>query len=70
MIQRVKGVNRTDNLVKYASELFSIIKAGVPTLSELTLDFNTFVREYYRELKEKFVKDMVFVHAKNVIEFL
>jgi hypothetical protein len=70
MIQRVKGVNRTDNLVKYASELFSIIKTGVPTLSELTLDFNTFVREYYRELKDKFVKDMVFVHAKNVIEFL
>ena len=70
MIQRVKGVNRTDNLVKYASELFSIIKTGVPTLSEHTLDFNTFVREYYRELKDKFVKDMVFVHAKNVIEFL
>lgn len=47
-----------------------MIKTGVPTLNELTLDFNKFVREYHQELRSKFTKDMVFVHAKNVIEFL
>lgn len=70
MIQRVKSVSRSENLMKYASDIFSVIKTGVPTLSELTLDFNTFIKEYFKQLKEKFVKDMVFVHAKNVIEFL
>lgn len=56
--------------MKYASDLFSVIRTGVPQLSELTLDFHTFIKEYYHDLKEKFVKDMVFVHGKNVIEFL
>lgn len=48
MIQRVKSVSRSENLMKYASDIFSVIKTGVPTLSELTLDFNTFIKEYFK----------------------
>lgn len=47
-----------------------MIKTGVPTLSELTLDFRTFIKDYYSDLKLKFVRDMVFIHSKNIIEFL
>ena len=68
ILDKVRRVNRDDNnLLKYASDLFTVIKTGVPTINELTLDFNKFIREYLEDLKHKFVKDMVFVHAKNII---
>ena len=67
IFDKVKRVNRDDNLLKYATDIFSVIKTGMPTLNELTLDFNKFIREYHESLRRKFVKDMVFVHAKNII---
>ena len=34
LLEKVKNVNRDDaNLLKYASDLFSVIKTGVPTLN-------------------------------------
>ena len=68
ILDKVRRVNRDDNnLLKYASDLFTVIKTGVPTINELTLDFNKFIKEYHEDLKQKFIKDMVFVHAKNII---
>ena len=57
-------------MIKYASDIFNALKTGVPTLNELTLNYDKFISEYYAELKEKFRADMVFIHGKNMIEFL
>lgn len=54
-------------MIKYASDIFNALKTGVPTLNELTLNYDKFISEYYMELKEKFRADMVFIHGKNMI---
>lgn len=67
VVERMRNVVRGENLLQYTSDLFSVLKTGVPTLNELTLDFKKFISEYHIELKQKFIKDMVFIHAKNMI---
>ena len=42
----------------------------MPSLNELTLDFNKYVNEHYEELEERFLKDILFIYAKNMVEFL
>jgi hypothetical protein len=66
----VKQVDMGPNLFQYATDVFRVLSTGVPTLNELTLDFGKFVTEYYAELRDKFRKDMIFIHGKNMIEFL
>ena len=34
------------------------------------MDFNKYVNEHYEELETRFLKDILFIYAKNMIEFL
>jgi hypothetical protein len=42
----------------------------MPVINELTLDFNKFIVEHCRALESQFVRDILFIYAKNMIEFL
>lgn len=57
-------------MIKYAQDIFNVIKTGMPSLNELTLDFNKYVHEHYQELESRFLRDILFIYAKNMIEFL
>ena len=34
-----------------------VLKNGMPSLNELTLDFNKYINEHYEELEERFLKE-------------
>jgi hypothetical protein len=57
-------------LLKYAQDIFNVLKTGMPVINELTLDFGKFIAEHCRALETQFVKDILFIYAKNMIEFL
>jgi len=42
----------------------------MPVINELTLDFNKYIIEHSKALESQFVKDILFIYAKNMIEFL
>jgi hypothetical protein len=70
IIERVRGIERNDSLLKYAQDIFNVLKTGMPVINELTLDFGKFIGEHCRALEAQFVKDILFIYAKNMIEFL
>lgn len=70
MLERVRQVEKTDNLLKYAQDIFNVLKTGMPVINELTLDFVKYINEHCASLETQFVKDMLFVYGKNMIEFL
>lgn len=70
LIDRVKNVERSESLLKYAQDLFQVIRTGMPVISELTLDFSKFIHQHCQALESQFVKDILFIYAKNMIEFL
>lgn len=39
-------------------------------INELTLDFNKYIQEHCEALEMQFVKDILYIYAKNMIEFL
>ena len=52
---------------KYAQDIFQVIKTGMPVINELTLDFSKFIQEHCQALESQFVKDILFIYAKNMI---
>ena len=60
-------MERGESIFKYATDIFNALRTGVPTLNELTLNYDKFITEYYAELRDKFRKDMVFIHGKSMI---
>lgn len=66
----MRGIERNDSLLKYAQDVFNVLKTGMPVINELTFDFNKYIDEHTRTLEGRFVWDIRFVYAKNMIEFL
>ena len=69
-MDRVRGVEKSGSFLKYAQDLLSVLKTGMPVINELTLDFTKFVNEHCEALEGQFVKDILFIYAKNMVEFL
>ena len=42
----------------------------MPVINELTLDFVKYINEHCAALESQFVKDIIYIYAKNMIEFL
>lgn len=63
-------MERNESFLKYAQDIFQVIKTGMPVINELTLDFSKFIQEHCQALESQFVKDILFIYAKNMIEFL
>lgn len=57
-------------MLKYLQDIFNVIKTGMPVINELTLDFNKYITEHCQALESQFVKDILYIYAKNIIEFL
>jgi hypothetical protein len=70
IIERVRGIERNESLLKYAQDILNVLKTGMPVINELTLDFGKFIGEHCHALEAQFVKDILFIYAKNMIEFL
>lgn len=70
LIERMKGVDRNESILKYAQDIFNVLKTGMPVINELTLDFSKYINEHCEALESQFVKDILYIYAKNLIEFL
>lgn len=46
IIERMKGIDRNESLLKYAQDLFNVLKTGMPVINELTLDFSKYINEH------------------------
>lgn len=66
----MKGVDRSESILKYAQDIFNVLKTGMPVINELTLDFTKYINEHCEALENQFVKDILYIYAKNMIEFL
>jgi hypothetical protein len=66
----MKGIDRNESLLKYAQEIFNVLKTGMPVINELTLDFSKYINEHCEALESQFVRDILYIYAKNMIEFL
>lgn len=67
MIEKVKSIERSESILKYAQDLFKVLKTGMPVINELTLDFNKYIHEHCEILESQFVKDILYIYAKNMI---
>jgi hypothetical protein len=67
IIERFKNIERNESLMKYMQDIFNVIKAGMPVINELTLDFNKYIHEHCQALESQFVKDILYIYAKNII---
>ena len=70
LLERVRRVERNESFLQYAQDLFNVLKTGMPVINELTLDFTKFIYEHCQLLEIQFVRDILFIYAKNMIEFL
>jgi hypothetical protein len=70
LIERMKGVDRNESILKYAQDILNVLKTGMPVINELTLDFSKYINEHCEALESQFVKDILYIYAKNLIEFL
>ena len=70
IIERFRRIERNESFLKYAQDVFNVIKTGMPVINELTLDFAKFIQEHCQLLETQFIRDILFIYAKNMIEFL
>ena len=70
LLERVRRVERNESFLQYAQDLFNVLKTGMPVINELTLDFTKFIYEHCQLLETQFIRDILFIYAKNMIEFL